>query len=202
MRGKINFEKRIKKSLLASAYANLADEECRQAALAEYITLCAENDLSNRMLAGHLMKAILPAVAIYRVLSRSGGNDAAFAAVRSAVLDSVRPMAAVFRMMGRIPFGFSLLGRIAPLAVKNSFGEAGWKMEWSKPTRDKIAFTAHSCFYDCILRRYGVPELTPIFCESDDVVYGGIPNIRWGRTKTIGRGDALCDFQFANGRRP
>jgi hypothetical protein len=201
MRGKTNFENMMKKSLLAPAYAKLADEECRQATLSGYKALCAENDLSDRMLAGHLMKAILPAIAIYRALARHSGKDAAFAAVRDAVLESARPMAAMFRMLGRLPFGFPLLRLITPLAVKSSFGEAGWKMDWGKSTRGEIAFTAHSCFYDSMLRRCGAPELTPIFCESDDVIYGDIPNIRWGRTKTIGRGDASCDFRFVNERR-
>jgi hypothetical protein len=48
------------------------------------------------------------------------------------------------------------------------------------------------------LKKYGAPELLPLFCELDDLVYGGIPNIRWDRTKTIGRGGGVCDFCFIN----
>ena len=46
-----------------------------------------------------------------------------------------------------------------------------------------------------------MPELTAIFCESDDVMYGHIPNARWGRTKTIGRGADVCNFSFYNPRK-
>ena len=52
-----------------------------------------------------------------------------------------------------------------------------------------------------MFRRYGVPELTAIFCESDDVMYGNIPHARWGRTKTIGRGAQVCNFSFYNLRK-
>ncbi len=47
-----------------------------------------------------------------------------------------------------------------------------------------------------MFKHYGVPELTPVFCESDDVVYGKIPNVIWGRTYTIGGGAKVCDFHF------
>ena len=201
MRDKMDFEARLRKSMLASAYAELADDARKRAALAEYKALCAENDLSDGMLAGHLLKAILPAVAIYRVLARSGDKNAAFAAVRDAALRSARPSAEMFQALGRLPFGFPLLRFITPLATKNGFGESGWEMRWVENTRDAIAFTAHSCFYDRVLKRYELPELTPVFCEVDDVIYGDIPHILWGRTKTIGRGDAVCDFRFVNERR-
>jgi hypothetical protein len=201
MRGAINYEKPMKKSKLAAAYEGLAPQD-RRVALAEYRTLCSELDLSDKMLASHLLLAILPAAALYRVLSRRvGGKDAALSVIRDAVLYSARPMARMFQALGRLPFGFPLLRVITPVAMKSGFGEAGWRIEWDKSTRDKIAFTARSCFYDRVLRQYGMPELTPIFCEYDDVVYGAIPHIRWGRTKTIGRGDAICDFCFTNGRR-
>ncbi|MDR2648518.1 MAG: L-2-amino-thiazoline-4-carboxylic acid hydrolase [Clostridiales bacterium] len=195
----MNYEKMIKKSKLAAAYAEL-DAENRQTALSEYKVLCAEHDLSDKMLAAHLLNAILPAVALYRVLARSSGKDAAFSAIRIAMLDSARPMTRVFRALGRLPFGFPLLRMITPLAMKTGFGESGWDMQWLKNTRKEIAVIAHSCFYDRILRQCGMSELTPVFCEFDDVVYGTIPHIRWGRTKTIGRGDALCDFRFINER--
>jgi hypothetical protein len=90
---------------------------------------------------------------------------------------------------------------MAPLSVRAAFGESGWNMEWLKNTWDEIAFTARSCFYDCALRQYGAPELTPLFCEADDVIYGHIPKVAWGRTKTIGRGGDACDFRFCDERR-
>jgi hypothetical protein len=198
----IDLVKRLKKSKLASLYGRLWDEGLKEAALAEYRALCARQDLSDRMLAGHLLDAILPAVACYRTLTQNVcAGEEALALIRAAVLDAARPAARMFQTMGRLSFFFPLLRIMTPLSVKSGFGEAGWKMQWLKNTRDEIAFTAHSCFYDRVLRQCGVPELTPVFCGCDDYVYGAIPKVRWGRTKTIGRGDAVCDFRFVNERR-
>ncbi|WP_081676008.1 L-2-amino-thiazoline-4-carboxylic acid hydrolase [Butyrivibrio sp. AC2005] len=39
--------------------------------------------------------------------------------------------------------------------------------------------------------------MVTVFCDSDDVSFGNISdNLKWGRKKTIGRGDDLCDFKF------
>jgi hypothetical protein len=198
----IDLEKRLKKSKLASVYARLGDERLKDAALSEYRALCALQDLSDRMLAGHLLNAILPAVACYRTLVRNAcAREEALALIRASVLDAARPAARMFQAMGRLSFFFPLLRIMTPLSVKSAFGKAGWTMQWLKNTRDEIAFTAHSCFYASVLRQCGAPELTPVFCGCDDYVYGAIPKVRWGRTKTIGNGDAVCDFRFVNERR-
>lgn len=53
----------------------------------------------------------------------------------------------------------------------------------------------HSCFYLNVLTAYGAPELTPVYCQMDDLLYGALsPSVRWRRTKTLGRGDDCCDF--------
>jgi hypothetical protein len=199
---RIDLEKRLKKSKLASVYAGLGNESLKNAARSEYKALCARQDLSDKMLTGHLLDAILPAVACYRTLTQKVcAREEALALIRASVLDAARPAARMFQAMGRLPFFFPLLRFITPLSVKSGFGETGWKMQWLKNSREEIAFTAHSCFYARVLRQCGAPELTPVFCGCDDYVYGAIPKVRWGRTKTIGNGDAVCDFRFINERR-
>lgn len=82
-------------------------------------------------------------------------------------------------------------------------GPAGWTFEWKCNTKSCVAWDCKRCFYDDVFNEYGMPELTKIFCESDDVVYGALPGIRWGRTMTIGNGADVCDFCFykkKNGR--
>jgi len=44
---------------------------------------------------------------------------------------------------------------------------------------------------------YGCSEIVTVFCDSDDIIFGHIhPRLIWGRTKTIGRGDDVCDFKY------
>jgi hypothetical protein len=40
----------------------------------------------------------------------------------------------------------------------------------------------------------GCPELTKIFCENDERVYGNLPGLKFERTGTLGKGAKRCDF--------
>ena len=42
----------------------------------------------------------------------------------------------------------------------------------------------------------GCPELCPLFCDVDDVNYGGLRKMGFSRTKTLGYGGDCCDFHF------
>ena len=59
------------------------------------------------------------------------------------------------------------------------------------------------CFYLNTLTAYGTPELTASFCKSDEVMAELLPpSIRFVRPHTLGRGDALCDFQYCRVDQP
>ncbi len=45
-------------------------------------------------------------------------------------------------------------------------------------------------------RENGCPELCPLFCDVDDVTYGGLHKLGFSRTKTLGCGGDCCDFRF------
>jgi hypothetical protein len=200
---KNSMEKMLQKSRLAAVYAAIEDSAIRQAVLAEFESLCGASDLSDKTLAGYLLRSILPAVAFRRILPQNGFADGdVLAMIRDSLLESARPMAKMFCAMGRLPFFFPLLRLMCPLSVKSGFREPGWHFEWKDNTKNLIAFDAHSCFYARVLQNLNAPELTRFFCEIDDVIYGNIPKVRWGRTKTIGGGDSICDFSFFNERLP
>ncbi len=191
--------RQLKKSKLGGTFEKIQEPEMRDPIVREYAGLLAKSDLSNRMLRRHLTSSILPAIAVYRVLTDHGWErPKAMRLIRASVLEAARPMARAFQRMGKLPFFFLMLRRMCPLSMKSGFGEAGWTMDWKRNDRKVIAWNCTRCFYADVFQEYGVPELTPIFCESDDVVYGRIPGVRWGRTRTIGRGAEFCDFVFYN----
>lgn len=149
------------------------------------------------MLERHLRQSILPAVAVYEALLSAGiSKETAFQVIRGSVLEAAKPMAKMFRTFGRLPFFFSILRKMCPRSVRMEFGDPGWDMEWKRNDRGGIEWDCHKCFYADMFKHCGAPELIPIFCESDDVVYGKIPGVIWGRTKTIGGGAKVCDFRF------
>lgn len=192
-------ERWMKKSKLASAYETIPSPELRRAIAVEYGKLLRENDLSDPMLAGHLRSSILPAVAVYRCLQGYGyTQSASLAVIRAAVLEAAQPMANFFQRLGRLPFFFPLFRILCPISTKHSFGPKGWVFEWKRNDAYAIEWDCHACLYVNVFHRYSMPELAPIFCESDDVMYGNIPGVRWGRDQTIGGGDKVCNFCFYN----
>ena len=42
----------------------------------------------------------------------------------------------------------------------------------------------------------GCEELCHLFCDVDDVTYGGLKKIGFTRTKTLGYGGDCCNFHF------
>ena len=167
----------------------------------EYKRLLNEQSFSNGMLASHLKKSILPAVAAYKTLIADGKTkNQAFEAVRASVLSDSEKQKKAFQKIGTLPFGFSLMRLMTPLSLKTTFGPSGWDFKWKQNDRRALKWDCSRCFYADIFAQHKVSELTSIFCESDDVVYGSIPTIRWARTRTIGNGDDICDFTFYNER--
>ena len=190
-------EKLLSKGRISSEFKSITDPQQRRAILSEYSSLLKEHEGTDKILMNHLKNAILPAVAINRVLPRFGVSETeARKIIRRAILESAKPMGRVFQGLGRVPGFYSLFKLMCKMSAKTAFGPLGWDMRWLKTKRDEIRWDCHSCFYHDVFSKYKMPELTPYFCESDDVMYGGIPGIKWGRTKTIGKGAKICDFYF------
>ena len=63
---------------------------------------------------------------------------------------------------------------------------------------NKTCFAANTyrCFILDTLTQYNVPELTSLYCKTDDWLAGEVPKIRWLRTKTLANGDELCGFRW------
>lgn len=166
----------------------------------EYKRLLSEQTFADAMLARHLKNQYcLPSPHTKRLL-RTENKNQAFEAVRASVLADSEKQKIAFQKIGTLPFGFLLMRLMTPLSLKTTFGPSGWDFTWKQNDRRALKWDCSRCFYADIFTQHKVSELTSIFCESDDVVYGSIPTIRWARTRTIGNGDDVCDFTFYNER--
>ncbi len=63
-----------------------------------------------------------------------------------------------------------------------------------------VVFNTYLCFLLETLRFYQATELTPLYCKIDDWEAEAMPKLRWLRTKTLGRGDAVCDSHWERGK--
>ena len=62
--------------------------------------------------------------------------------------------------------------------------------------RDFFDASITKCLWHDACVENGCPELCPLFCDVDDVNYGGLRKMGFSRTKTLGYGGDCCDFHF------
>lgn len=62
--------------------------------------------------------------------------------------------------------------------------------------KDWYDITIKKCLWHTACVENDCAELCRLFCDVDDVTYGGLKKIGFTRTKTIGYGGDCCDFHF------
>ena len=162
-----------------------------------YEALRAENSSDSKELRSHSYKRIYPGIAVYEAM-RSEGISQEKAAWY--IREYFQRLAAK-----RVPFfqraikTFGLARKFPYLFVagvkKSCQPNAGFVYELPESHDNEARINIVRCPYFEICKRYGCPEITSAYCDSDDAGYGNLhPNLIWGRTKTIGHGGDCCDF--------
>jgi len=171
----------------------------------QHAALVAEASVPvNPALRWHLKEKILPGLALYWVLLQEydGNQPAALAEVDEAFRNqTLAKSRLLFAPVKVLPAQFRLFKLVFPQIMKQ-FPAEGWDITYVEDRDDKVAFNITRCFYLNTLTAYGAPELTASFCKGDDVMAECFPpSIRFVRLHTLGRGDALCDFQYCRGEK-
>ena len=162
-----------------------------------YEALRAENSSDSKELRSHSYKRIYPGIAVYEAMRSEGiSQEKAVWYIR----EYFQRLAAK-----RVPFfqrtikTFGLARKFPHLFVagvkKSCQPNAGFVYELPESHDNEARINIVRCPYFEICKRYGCPEITSAYCDSDDAGYGNLhPNLIWGRTKTIGHGGDCCDF--------
>ncbi|MBN1428497.1 MAG: L-2-amino-thiazoline-4-carboxylic acid hydrolase [Anaerolineae bacterium] len=155
---------------------------------------------AHHALRAHLEKSILPGLAAYQVLREDGLDEQEAIATVERFFEAAY---ATYRWqmvwMARLPFLFPLFRFIIRRILKSNFPQEGWQFEWVEDSPTRLAFNDYCCFYLDVLTEYGVPELTPAFCATDDMMIDNFASrIRWERTTTLGHGGDRCDFRYCS----
>lgn len=71
-------------------------------------------------------------------------------------------------------------------------------LQESEQTHGKNYFnlTIKKCLWHTACVENGCAELCRLFCDVDNVTYGGLKKIGFTRTKTLGYGGDCCEFHF------
>ena len=162
-----------------------------------YEALRTENSSDSKELRSHSYKRIYPGIAVYEAMRSEGiSQEKAVWYIR----EYFQRLAAK-----RVPFfqraikTFGLARKFPYLFMagikKSCQPNAGFVYELPESHDNEARINIVRCPYFEICKRYGCPEITSAYCDSDDAGYGNLhPNLIWGRTKTIGHGGDCCDF--------
>lgn len=168
-----------------------------QSAQKRYEALRAENSSDSKELRSHSYKRIYPGIAVYEAMR---AEDISQEKAVWYIREYFQRLAAK-----RVPFfqraikTFGLARKFPHLFVagvkKSCQSNAGFVYELPESHYNEARINIVRCPYFEICKRYGCPEITSAYCDSDDAGYGNLhPNLIWGRTKTIGHGGDCCDF--------
>lgn len=141
-----------------------------------------------------LKKTILPRIALYRILmDLEPDKNFVFDTMRKYMIDIVavdkhRSTA----MMEKVP-GFFHIYKTVFLKIMRTTDLQDSTQEHG---RGYYNITITRCLWHDACVEHGCPELCSLFCDVDDVTYGGLHKIGFSRTKTLGYGGDCCDFHF------
>jgi len=153
---------------------------------------------ANLALRTHLESRILPGLALYQTLCEENDDqDAALAEMEALFKATFGRPPKLMSLLGFLPNPLAFFRRMMPWNLRFAFPSQGWKMEVAENSDRCFGFNVHRCFYLDMLTTYGVPELTALYCKTDDWLFEGLPlAMTWERTRTLGRGDDVCDFRW------
>jgi hypothetical protein len=151
-----------------------------------------------RILRVHLHQVILPGLALYETLLDEGGDQAFVLAEVEALFEATfGRFSAAMSLLNKVPDSFSLFRWITRRTLQLGFPAAGWEITTVQDDEHCIAFDYTRCFYLDVLTAYGVPELAPLYCKMDDMLYESLPAaIAWHRSGTLAQGADRCDFRW------
>ncbi len=143
----------------------------------------------------HTDSRIFPAAAVYLTLKDVTGPEKAYAVIENAAVKGCEGIQEKLTKMMKIPGMKSLFIKVWDPMVKKIFGPGnGFRNVFYQKKKGEYRMDVTACPYCRYFTESGCPELTKIFCENDERIYGKLPGLEFRRTGTLGKGAACCDF--------
>ena len=189
----IKQQKQIK-AFLAESFGNDRGEklfEMRDKALGDIIGN-TKGKTENQMKT--LIQTILPRIALYKSLQAEGlSEDDVYKYMRKYMLEIVAAKKHSSTAKMEIVPGFYAIYSKVFLKIMQTTDLQESVQEHGK---DYFNVTITKCLWHTACVENGCEELCRLFCDVDDVTYGGLKKIGFTRTKTLGYGGDCCDFHM------
>lgn len=141
-----------------------------------------------------LIQTILPRIALYKaILQDDLLGENVYEYMRKYMIDKVAKQKHLSMIkMERVPCFYFLYSNIFLRVVRKT---DLWKSK-QKHGKNYFNVTMKKCLWHTACVENNCEKLCPLFCDVDDVTYGGLKKIGFTRTKTLGYGGDCCDFHF------
>ena len=190
---KIKQQKQIKE-FLAESFGNDRGEklfEMQDKALGDIIGN-TKGKTENQMKT--LIQTILPRIALYKSLQAEGlSEDDVYKYMRKYMLEIVAAKKHSSTAKMEIVPGFYAIYSKVFLKIMQTTDLQESVQEHGK---DHFNVTITKCLWHTACVENGCEELCRLFCDVDDVTYGGLKKIGFTRTETLGYGGDCCDFHM------
>ena len=139
---------------------------------------------------------LLTSLAIVQVLESKGmPRKEAEQYTADAMYKFIEPQIKSMKKLASNGWFVRFLKLTMPMKFRNTLGY-GWDVEFPKCGRDEFSMITHKCIFHQIFEKYGMPEMTAIFCKVDDILYSDLPRAEFIYTQQIGNGGSMCDYSY------
>ena len=189
---KIKQQKQIKTFLCEEFGKDRGDELTakQEVKLAEIIEN-TKNKTENQMKT--LVRTILPRISLCKVLCEDVAQEEAERYMRKYMIEKVaaKKHASTARME-IVPGFYKIYSKIFLKIMRTT----DLQESTQKCGKDYYDVTITRCLWHTACVENGCENLCRLFCDVDDVTYGGLRKIGFTRTKTLGYSGDCCDFHF------
>ncbi len=141
-----------------------------------------------------LTQTILPRIALYKTLSKDDfSQEAVYEYMRKYMIDKIAAKKHLSTAKMELVPGFYRIYSSIFLKIMRTTD-----LQESEQVcgNDYYDVTIKKCLWHTACVENGCENLCRLFCDVDNVTYGGLRKIGFTRTKTLGYGGDCCDFHF------
>lgn len=143
----------------------------------------------------HTDNIIFPSAAIYLTVREYTSGEKAYAVIERASARNSAALGKKLAKLMKLPFMADLFISVWDPMTRKMFGSSsGFKNRFYPKKKGEYRMDVIACPYCRYFTELGCPELTKIFCENDERMYGNLPGLSFERTSTLRKDGERCDF--------
>ncbi|MBW9154715.1 L-2-amino-thiazoline-4-carboxylic acid hydrolase [Clostridium estertheticum] len=185
------------KKFLINEFGEKQGERIYQKQQERFYILVKQSNRNSKSQLKTLKHRILPRIALYQILQEIPmDKERALQIVSKYFLQEVKKIVNLAHKIEKLPCFYQIFCIIFSKALKAD----NWELSIKQSDNEAMIFTIKKClWYDTCVEN-NCPEMCPMFCKSDYMIYGSMKKITFKRTQTLGMCGEYCDFKFINNK--